>query len=89
MRGDGIHDLAARAVLKLAIELPEVVRILIETGSINKKAHKTTGKLWLGQDWRPEHLYLIYELYKDRIVDSYLNEDLKQKEPNIYQQNIN
>jgi len=89
VRGDGIHDLAARAVLKLAIELPEVVRILIETGSINKKAHKTAGKLWLSQDWRPEHLYLIYELYKDRIVDSYLNEDLKQKEPNIYQQNIN
>ena len=53
---------------------------------IIKKSHKTSGKLWIGKDWRPEHLELIYKFYNDQIVDHYLNGDFLREEPNLHRQ---
>lgn len=86
VRGDGVHDLAARAVIKVAYELPKLISILLENREIKKVAHRSTGKLWRGSDWKPEHLYLIYELYGDRVVDSVLDSQSQPMIPKLIKQ---
>lgn len=84
--GDGIHQLAARAVVKIAEELPKLLSIM-EKGELKAPiAHKTSGKLWLGNEWKPEHLAVIYQLHQDQIVDKYLAGELTQSTPNIVRQ---
>ena len=39
------------------------------------------GKLFLKSDWKPEMLKIIYEFYKDKIVDQYLDKKIKEKKP--------
>ena len=86
VRGDGLHDLSCRAVKKLGIEILKLIELLLEGKEIIKKEHKTSGKLWIGKDWRPEHLHLIYEFYEDRIVDEYLDGNLLQEQPTLHRQ---
>lgn len=87
IRGDGVHDLACRAVLKIGEELPSLISLLHESSMpLVKKRHKTGGKLWLVNDWRPEHLQLIYEIYEDKIVDHYLDGVFLNRSPNLVRQ---
>lgn len=85
-RGDSLHRLAARAVETLAEELPELVRLQQQESPISLHHHKIAGKLWQTQDWQPEHLKVIYQLYNDRIVDAYLDGDLSQHQPQLHRQ---
>ncbi len=86
VRGDGIHDLAARSVVQIAKELPTLVAIAEQGKLKTPVANKNAGKLWMGHDWRPEHLRLIYQLYQDKIVDDYLDGKFIQTEPNLIRQ---
>lgn len=86
VRGDGLHELSCRAVYKLGEELPTVVRKLQSGETIDKKGHKTAGKLWHSGDWRPEHLYMIYDVYGDRIVDKYLDGVFALRNPVLHRQ---
>lgn len=86
VRGDGLHELACRAVQKVGEELPAVIQKLASGQTIEKKAHKTSGKIWPSSDWRPEHLHLIYETYQDRIVDKYLDGVFTHRAPNLHRQ---
>jgi len=86
IKGDGLHELAARAVLQVAEELEPLISVLQKNKCIIKTPQRTTGKLWLGRDWRPEHLRLIYELYDDSIVDRYLDGMIAKREPRLIRQ---
>ncbi|GEK10163.1 formyltransferase family protein [Pseudoalteromonas peptidolytica] len=88
VRGDGVHHVAARAVHKLGKELPDLLQLLYQQGAdkITKVAHTTTGKLWLGSQWRPEHLRVIYQFYENRVVDYYLDGKLGKSEPKLHRQ---
>ena len=82
--GDGLHDLSCRAVKTFADGLPEVVtRVLNRPGHVAGSPQKTSGRLWLGRAWRPEHLLLIYKLFDDRIVDHCLDGRLVGKLPKL------
>jgi methionyl-tRNA formyltransferase len=84
--GDGIHDLACRAVLSVSRELPELLE-RASAGTISPPTpQKTSGKLWLGSDWRPEHLRLIYDLYENRVVDRYLAGQFEKRSPPLVRQ---
>ncbi len=83
-RGDGLHDLACRAVMALGEEMPRLVAALANLKP--PKPQGTTGRIWRSADWRPEHLHLIYDLYDDRIVDRYLDGDFIQSEPKLFRQ---
>lgn len=86
VKGDGLHDLACRAVLGIKKELPKLINLLDRQGSLEKHANKTNGKLWLGRDWRPDHLRVIYELYEDRIVDHVLEGRISGRDPVLFRQ---
>lgn len=83
--GDGLHEVACRAVTELALELPRLLEVLDKSG-VEKLTHKTNGKLWLAKDWRPSHLHTIYDHYNDRIVDAYLNGDFGGAPPKLHRQ---
>ena len=84
VRGDGLHDLAARAVMSLACEAP---RLLLATANLRPPHRQgTTGRIWRSTDWRPEHLHLIYDFYQDRIVDRCLDGEFNQAEPKLFRQ---
>lgn len=86
-RGDGIHDLANRAVSAYGDELPQVLQ-MGRAGELLQapKKQKTSGKLWLGSDWRPDHLRLIYDVFENRIVDRYLDNEFQQSTPDLVRQ---
>jgi len=84
--GDGIHELACRAVCSLADDLPELLQ-RSETGDIRPpRLQRTTGRIWREADWRPEHLRVIYDLYDNRIVDRYLSGEFSRIEPKLIRQ---
>ncbi|MEI9905974.1 MAG: hypothetical protein WDN06_20265 [Asticcacaulis sp.] len=84
VRGDGLHDLAARAVMALGREMPPLIRAVARLKPPHRQG--TTGRIWRSADWRPAHLHLIYEQYEDRIVDHYLDGAFGQAEPKLFRQ---
>ncbi len=86
VRGDGLHDLACRTVRGLVNELPKLMEFVSNRDAINRKRQTTSGRIWRGSDWRPDHLRVIYETYEDRIVDHYLDGQFEQRDPRIHRQ---
>lgn len=86
VEGDGLHDLACRAVLGMANELPMLVEAKKMNRVVTKRAHKSSGKVWMANDWRPEHLKLIYEHYDDRIVDMCLEGQISGRVADLHRQ---
>lgn len=86
VRGDGIHDLACRAVAGLAEELPELIRRLDEGLLEPPVRQKSSGRIWRSEDWRPAHLHLIYDFYDNRIVDRFLDGAFASRSPRLIRQ---
>jgi methionyl-tRNA formyltransferase len=86
VRGDGIHELAARAVISLCDEIEPLLRKVQNSETINTIEQTTTGRIWRAMDWRPEHLHLIYDTYSNRIVDRYLDGEFVKSPPKLVRQ---
>jgi methionyl-tRNA formyltransferase len=86
VRGDGLHDLACRAVKLLGEELPKLVDIAQSRDDLHGTPHNGTGRLWLARDWRAEHLRLIYEQFDNRIVDHCLDGEISGRLPELIRQ---
>jgi hypothetical protein len=86
VRGDGLHDLACRAVTALGQEMPQLMRVVSDGNGRPPHNQGTTGRIWRSVDWRPEHLHLIYEVYGDRVVDHYLDGRFSHTEPKLIRQ---
>ncbi len=83
VRGDTLHRLAARAVLGYTQEL----RLRIQELDFDKlplgQVQKNSGRVFRASEWRPEHLYLIYQVYEDKIVDLILDGQLSGRSPKL------
>lgn len=86
VRGDGIHDLACRAVTAFAQELPELVARVAADRQHAPVVPTTSGRIWRNSDWQPAHLHPVYDLYQNRIVDRYLDGDFAQVAPRLVRQ---
>ncbi|SOB91361.1 formyl transferase-like protein [Ureibacillus xyleni] len=80
--GDGLHDVACKAVKQVASDLGEILTTL-PLEDIQYTPQKGNGKLWVGSDWMPQHLRFVYNTYNNDIVDYYLDGKLPQIEPTI------
>lgn len=84
--GDTIHDVACKAVISASRDIIELLKIFQENKKWDTYIQKGTGKNWLERDFRPEHLRIIYDLFDDKMVDRFLNGDIKPNNPNIIRQ---
>jgi methionyl-tRNA formyltransferase len=69
---DKIHDVGAKVVIKAADDIIRILQKLSCGIELPVHEQKSSGKLFLERDFRPEHLRLIYDLYDDNIVKYYL-----------------
>lgn len=85
--GDGLHDLACRAVGTMAEELPALVGAALEPARLKPPAvQRVSGRFWRSTDWSPAHLHPIYDFHLDRIVDRYLEGQLVTAQPRLVRQ---
>ena len=87
-KGDGMHDVACKAIISAHKDLPKIVKEIQRRLTKKIKPKKDTslrhkGKLFLKSDWKPEMLEVIYGFFKDKIVDQYLNKKIKCKKPKL------
>lgn len=66
--GDGLQMHSSRVVADFLGELPALMVSIISSGLPRGAEQRSTGKLFLSKDWRPQHLSLIYKLYGDEII---------------------
>lgn len=81
--GDKMHEVACKAVKKVAEDLCAILKKMDEGARLVCHKQKSAGKLFLGSDWTPQTLRVIYELYDDKIVDMYLDGELDRSEPEL------
>ena len=86
--GDGMHDVACKAVMAAVNDLDIVVDEIIRRIKYNIKPKKDIslskkGRLLKDSDWKPEMLKKIYNIYDDKIVDLYLNNKIKCPKPSL------
>ncbi|TDX58937.1 formyltransferase family protein [Orenia marismortui] len=79
--GDGIHDVACRAVIQVSEDLIKIIKMLKQNEKLPKEKQRSNGKLFLGRDWQPHHLRLIYNQFDNDIVDYYLDGKLVSSNP--------
>ncbi len=82
-RGDGIHDVASRAVLQVAEDLRKILARLDQGTELRCVPQKSPGKLFVTSDWTPQTLTVIYDLFGDRIVDRFLDGTLIRDDPEV------
>lgn len=80
--GDGLHDVACKAVAHAAEDLIRIIQE-IPLNKIQYTPQKGNGKLWIGTDWMPQHLRFVYNMYNNDIVDQFLDGKLPKIDPPI------
>lgn len=88
VRGDGLHDLACRAVSAFAEELPAILHRAVIDKGITTQRQQTTGRIWRSTDWRPDHLHVVYGSFGDRIVDYALDGRFTSMVPKLFRGNL-
>ena len=83
---DTIHDVACKTVIQSTEDVLKLLKIYKENRRWKKFTQKGTGKNFLQNDFKPEHLRVIYDVFDDDMVKKYLNGKLKSKNPNLIKQ---
>lgn len=81
--GDGIHDHAARVVLRARADIKRILEIHPNREAWVFQPQRGRGKLFLRRDFKPAHLRLIYETFENRIVDAWLDGQLGGTPPRL------
>lgn len=82
-RGDGIHDVACKTIMQSTADLIPILKERSQRGNFLETPQRSSGRLYLQKDFRPEHLRVIYELFNNDIVDAYLRGELQKEDPQI------
>jgi folate-dependent phosphoribosylglycinamide formyltransferase PurN len=83
-RGDRIHDVGVKCVLKAVQDIPRIFEHWFAEGKFSGSVQKTSGRNWRGVDFHASQLRVIYDLFDERIVDAYLDGDLEQRKPALF-----
>ncbi len=91
-KGDGMHDVACKAVLSAHSDVDLIVdniinRVKKKIKPKNDLSLRNKGKLYLKSDWKPEMLQVIYDLFDDKIVDLYLKNKIQSRKPKLIKVN--
>lgn len=79
--GMGIHDVACHAVVQATNQLLRMLELVSDGKHLKLSRQKSTGRIFRVRDFRPVHLRVNYELFGDRMVDSWIYGDLLGTKP--------
>ena len=82
-KDDTLHMVAGRTVQFYTQKLVSFLKELDYNNLPQGIVQKSSGKVWMNKDWRPEHLRLIYDFYQDNIVNLTINGELKGRKPKL------
>ena len=85
-KGDGIHDVGVRAVVQAKLDLVKLMNIYLKSFKWETYQQRSSGRLFLTNDFEPHHLRVIYETFDNNIVDYYLKNELGGKVPLLIHQ---
>ena len=83
LSGDTIHDVGARCVVKAKDEISKLFDYWKRVRKFDSVFQKTSGRNWRKADFHASQLRVIYDLYQDKIVDSYLSGELSKRKPKL------
>ena len=83
-RGDRIHEVAAKCVVKAAEDLPRLLDHWLKTQKFVGKSQQTSGRNWRASEFHASQLRVIYDQFDDDIVDAYIDGELGQRKPNLF-----
>ena len=78
-----LHDVGVASVVKIREDILALVDRIKNGLNIPLVSQKEVGKNFKGKDFRPEHLRLNYELFEDKMVDAFLQKDIRPKQPTL------
>ncbi|MBL52212.1 MAG: hypothetical protein CMG57_09685 [Candidatus Marinimicrobia bacterium] len=82
--GDGIHDVACKVVISAAADAVKLIDKFKKNRKFKKYKQKGTGKNFSTNDFKPEHIIMLYNVYNNDIVDYYLKGSLKCKKSLLF-----
>lgn len=82
--GDTIHDVGAKCVIDAKNDISKLIKHFKKEGKFSESIQKTQGRVWREKDFHASHLRVIYDQFKDKIVDSYLNKELDKNLPKLF-----
>ncbi len=83
--GDSIHEVACKAMVLACHDSLKIIDLYVKKGNITSVEQKFSGKMFLGSDFRPEHLRVIYDMFGDSVVDHFLDGRINPEPPNLIQ----
>lgn len=83
---DGIHDVACKTVIQSGKDIVTLLKLFQKNKTWNTFKQKGTGKNFLSNNFKPEHLRVIYDLFQNNLVEQYLNNNLSCKKPKLFRQ---
>ena len=82
-KGDTIHKVACKVVEQSAIDVKKIIDVLDGHSRLKLYKQTGTGRNFLTRDFIPQHLRVIYNLYDDDIVDSFLEGGISSVGPKL------
>ena len=82
-RGEGIHDVSANVVKTSRLELKTLFERLVAGKVLPEHRQKITGRLFLERDFEAHHLRALYDLFRDRLVEEWLDGNLGTRLPKL------
>ncbi len=83
-KGDTIHDVGAKCVIQAKDDIDKLISHLKIKKKFKGKIQNISGRNWQENEFHASQLRVIYDLFKDKIVDNYLSKTLDQKKPKLF-----
>jgi methionyl-tRNA formyltransferase len=81
--GDSMHEHCAKVVIKATYDLIEIINKIKLGVPLTKHVQRSSGKLFLEKEFRPEHLRVVYDLFNDDISGMFLRGELNSRSLNL------
>jgi len=85
-KGDSVHDIGCRAVVKGTEDTLKILKKIENGEKIESMAQKIAGKVFYDRDFQPHHLRVIKMLLQNGFLQEFLENREKFSEPEIFSQ---
>jgi len=85
-KSDTIHDVACKAVEAATLDALRLLSVFKEKGPWKRFKQKGSGRNFLSNDFKPEHLRVNYNIFSDDMVRHYMEGRIISRRPKLMRQ---